>query len=241
MDGTLLDTESLSDKAVLLAYGSSLPAHVLQDAPMSNRILPWELKKQILGLRGAEWAPIALKYAKDHWGVTDERSPPNPDQFWKNWEDALSSMCEEIQACNGATEVVEALSKTGLPMAIATSSRYAGVEKKRKRHETIFQHMKTIVAGDDPAVINGKPAPDIYLEAARRLQVDPSECLVFEDALSGVRAGKAAGCFVVAIPDKRFTQEEKEAFIAEADAVVEDLWQFDGRQFGLDVHSLRGG
>ena len=144
-------------------------------------------------------------------------------------------MCEEIAACAGAPELVEMLSKTGLPMAIATSSRYAGVEKKRKRHSNIFQHMKAVVAGDDPAVTNGKPAPDIYLEAARRIQVDPSECLVFEDALSGVRAGKAAGCFVVAIPDQRFTPKEKQVFVDEADVVIEDLWQFDGTRFGLDV------
>lgn len=77
MDGTLLDTESLSDKALLMAYGPSLPEHVLQQPPMCNHLLPWELKKQILGLRGAEWAPIALNYAKDHWGVTEERSPPD--------------------------------------------------------------------------------------------------------------------------------------------------------------------
>lgn len=144
-------------------------------------------------------------------------------------------MCEEIEACVGAKELVEALSKTGLPMAIATSSRYAGVEKKRRRHNTIFQHMKKVVAGDDQAVTHGKPAPDIYLEAARQINVDPSECLVFEDALSGVRAGKAAGCKVVAIPDKRFSKEEREAFIAEADYVVDDLWQFDGKRFGLDI------
>lgn len=51
----------------------------------------------------------------------------------------------------------------------------------------MFQHIKVIVAGDDPAVKKGKPAADIYLEAARQLGVDPKECLVFEDALSGVR------------------------------------------------------
>lgn len=77
MDGTLLDTESLSDKAVLLAYGDSLPEKVLQEQPMANCILPWELKKQILGLRGAEWAPIALNYAKEHWDVRDEESLPD--------------------------------------------------------------------------------------------------------------------------------------------------------------------
>ena len=61
------------------------------------------------------------------------------------------------------------------------------------------------------------------------------ECLVFEDALSGVRAGKAAGCLVVAIPDHRFTNEEKEAFTAKADVVLDSLWQFDGRPFGIDI------
>ena len=78
MDGTLLDTESLSDKAVLLAFGPALPEGVLQQQPMNEFRLPWELKKRMLGLRGAEWTPIALQYAKDHWGVTDDRSPPSP-------------------------------------------------------------------------------------------------------------------------------------------------------------------
>ena len=99
----------------------------------------------------------------------------------------------------------------------------------------MFAHMKAIVAGDDPAVKNGKPAPDIYLEAARRLNVDPKECLVFEDALSGVRSGKAAGCHVVAIPDSRFSKEEKDKFLQEADQVVESLWKFDGKSLGLAV------
>jgi pseudouridine-5'-monophosphatase len=99
----------------------------------------------------------------------------------------------------------------------------------------MFGHMQAIVAGDDPAVKNGKPEPDIYLEAARRLNVDPKECLVFEDALSGVRSGKAAGCHVVAIPDPRFSDEEKTLFVNEADAVVPDLSYFKGSQFGIDV------
>lgn len=95
--------------------------------------------------------------------------------------------------------------------------------------------MRAIVAGDHPAVKNGKPAPDIYLEAARQLNVDPKECLVFEDALSGVRSGKAAGCQVVAIPDSRFSEEETAYFFNEADLVVPDLSHFKGDQFGIDV------
>ena len=51
------------------------------------------------------------------------------------------------------------------------------------RHEAIFQHMSTIVCGDDPELKNGKPAPDIYLLAAHRLNVDPKDCLVFDDAM----------------------------------------------------------
>lgn len=67
MDGTLLDTEALSDKAILLAFGTSLPAKVLEEPPMSSYSVPWELKKQVLGLRGAEWVPLVLDYAKKNW------------------------------------------------------------------------------------------------------------------------------------------------------------------------------
>ena len=66
MDGTLLDTEALSDKALLLAFGSSLRPKVFEIKPMSTYRLPWELKKQILGLRGNEWIPIARNYAVQH-------------------------------------------------------------------------------------------------------------------------------------------------------------------------------
>ena len=108
-----------------------------------------------------------------------------------------------------------------------------------RHQDSIFCHLSAIVAGDDPAVKNGKPAPDIYLEAARQLGVDPRDCLVFEDALSGVRSGKAAGCRVVAIPDSRFNEEELNIFQKEADMVIPDLWHFNGAPFGLDIDMRR--
>jgi HAD superfamily hydrolase (TIGR01509 family) len=249
MDGTLLDTEYLSDKALLFAiFGrAAIPETVLSQFPcLSDYRLPWELKKQLLGLRGAEWAPIVIQYAEKHW-KNDDNTVAFPDamQLWKSWEDHLNDMCEEVEACDGAKELVRAIATQSnttallLPMAIATSSRYASVAKKRKRHETgMFEYIETIVAGDDPAVQNGKPAPDIYVEAAKRLGVNPRDCLVFEDALSGVKSGKAAGCKVVAIPDPRYSKEERETFadVGGADFVLNSLWEFDGRPFGINVN-----
>mmetsp|Transcript_23048 Transcript_23048/g.54695 ORF Transcript_23048/g.54695 Transcript_23048/m.54695 type:complete len:341 (-) Transcript_23048:46-1068(-) len=315
LDGTLLDTESLSDKAVLLAFEmqmpprtdtdaatsgsasrrvSSLPNDVLQRSPMSEYRLPWELKRQLLGLRGSEWSPLVLTYAEEHWGATRKQTPaatvnvpppltplisslsssslsssvdidteaadtskevnrpcmPDPPSLVQNWENRLNELCHEVDACPGAVQLIQAIvaatkfpstshdrQQQHIPMAIATSSRSTGVEKKRVRYnDTIFKHMDAIVCGDDPAVKSGKPAPDIYVEAARRLDVDPEECLVFEDALSGVRAGKAAGCTVVAIPDPRYSPEEKKVFEQEADIVLSSLWDFDGRSLGLNVN-----
>jgi len=58
---------------------------------------------------------------------------PCSEEFWENWEGSLNSMCKEIEACAGATELVHEFSKLDLPMAIATSSQSSAVEKKRLR------------------------------------------------------------------------------------------------------------
>jgi HAD superfamily hydrolase (TIGR01509 family) len=242
LDGTLLDTEALSDQAMLAALG--VPTH---------GGLPWELKKQILGLRGSEWGPIVLNYARDHhWGTIqkcdddDETQDPSSslgrvDALWKTWEENLNDLSEQVEACPGARELVHQFSALGIPLAIATSSRADSVAKKRTRHNRLFAKITTIVAGDDPAISHGKPAPDIYLEAAARLGIDPRECLVFEDALSGVRAAKAAGCVVVAVPDTRFDAGEREVFEAEADVVLDSLFSFRGDVFGIAIDMTEQG
>ena len=77
MDGTLLDTEALSDKAVLMAFGpDALPSDVFEVEPMCNGRLPWALKKRILGLRGKEWIPIVRSYAIQHWNAKEDLIPP---------------------------------------------------------------------------------------------------------------------------------------------------------------------
>jgi pseudouridine 5'-phosphatase len=233
LDGTLLDTESLSDRAML----ESLPASVMtedNDIDAERMLLPWALKRQILGLRSSDWSEIVIRYAKTHWNVA-ESELPSAQKLASNLEENLNKLCDQVQACPGALDLVEQFAALGLPMAVATSSQSASVNRKRKNHQRMFQHFATVVCGDHPAVRNGKPAPDIYLEAARQLGVAPSHCLAFEDALTGVRAAKAAGCVVVAAPDQRFDSEEMGSFAAEADAVVPELHHFSGRDFGVEV------
>ena len=96
MDGTLLDTESLSDKAVLLAaFRGTIPSYILAQSPMSNHSIPWELKKQLLGLRGAEWAPIVIRWAEQHWQAPAGEEPivwPDAMELWKAWEEHLGNM-----------------------------------------------------------------------------------------------------------------------------------------------------
>jgi beta-phosphoglucomutase-like phosphatase (HAD superfamily) len=75
LDGTLLDTESLSDKAILKAFGESLPVEIQEERRQAGDLLPWEIKKQIVGKRGDEWIPMIIAYAQQHWGVGTKESP----------------------------------------------------------------------------------------------------------------------------------------------------------------------
>lgn len=158
------------------------------------------------------------------------------DKFWRAYELRLNELCSQVQACAGAAEIIEGLRKLNIPMAIATSSRIDSVNKKKQMHEEMFRSFQHIVCGDDPNVINGKPAPDIYLEAAKRLGVHPSECLVFEDALIGAQAGKAAGCHVVAVPDSRM---ERELFLHVTDESIDSLLLFSGKRWGIPLELCR--
>jgi pseudouridine-5'-monophosphatase len=88
------------------------------------------------------------------------------------------------------------------------------------------QRFHSIVTGDDPAVKRGKPHPDIFLEACKRLGVTPSKSiLVFEDAVNGVEAAKAAGLSVVAIPHP---QNDRSAFEkAQPDLILNSMADFE--------------
>jgi HAD superfamily hydrolase (TIGR01509 family) len=186
MDGTLLDSETLSACAI---------QQVLSRVGCTE-LMTWDLQKRLLGLRGEDWTSIIIKEMNLH-GQIDTVT------FIKEWEENLNELCSEVKKMAGAESLTASLHSMGVKMAIATSSRAVGVEVKRRKHGTMFDRMSHVVCGDDPEVQNGKPAPDIYLAAARRMGVEPQHCLAFEDSLSGVQSARRAGMFVCACPDIR--------------------------------------
>ncbi|MEL6519631.1 MAG: HAD family phosphatase [Pseudomonadota bacterium] len=103
----------------------------------------------------------------------------------------------------GARALLENLAEMSMPRAIATNSRTASGERKLRLSG--LSDVIDIVVGFD-AVAAAKPAPDVYLEAARRIEIDPTDCIAFEDSEAGSRAAKAAGAYVVQIPDILPTQ-----------------------------------
>lgn len=98
----------------------------------------------------------------------------------------------------GVGAMLDALDARGLPRAVATNSATARAEAKLAA-AGLRDRFATVVGFD--AVAAGKPAPDVYLEAARRLGQPPARCLALEDSDTGVRAARAAGMTVVQIPD----------------------------------------
>jgi HAD superfamily hydrolase (TIGR01509 family) len=95
---------------------------------------------------------------------------------------------DDVVAAPGATLLLEALDRWKLPWAVVTS---ADLRLASARLRAAGIEPPVLVTGDD--VVNGKPDPEGYLLAARRLRVDPSRCLVVEDSEPGLTAGRAAG------------------------------------------------
>lgn len=111
-----------------------------------------------------------------------------------------------IKVKPGLVELLAFLDKIKLLKAVATSSSRAAAIRKLTV-SNLAGRFDAVVCGDE--IDNGKPAPDIFLEAARQLQTAPKRCLVFEDSENGIRAGRTAGMTVIMIPD--FTPPSDEA------------------------------
>lgn len=105
----------------------------------------------------------------------------------------------------GLTDLFQYLKEHDLPKAIATSSSRETAVWYFERAGLKFDFEQSVCGGE---IANGKPAPDVFLKAAEKMGFSPEECLVLEDSFSGVRAGYAAGCHVIMIPDLQEPDEE---------------------------------
>ena len=108
----------------------------------------------------------------------------------------------------GAREILRYFHEHGVRIVTASSSAVEQIEKNLRQSD-LRAYFDEIVGGD--LVENGKPAPDIFLLAAERIDVPPAECYVFEDSYNGLRGAAAAGCAPVMIPDTMPPTDEMRA------------------------------
>ncbi|OGG96430.1 MAG: HAD family hydrolase [Candidatus Lambdaproteobacteria bacterium RIFOXYD2_FULL_50_16] len=208
MDGLLLSTEPIYTevtKAVVSQFGKSFD---------------WALKSKMIGRGRIESAQILID------GLS---LPLTPDGLYELQKPLMEKAFLLAQPMPGAFALTSALVVQTVPIALATSSNQHLYQIKTHQHQVWFSQFSAIVTGDDPLVAHCKPAPDIFLEAARRLRIAPEFCLVFEDAPTGIAAAKAAGMAAVAVPDPHMDLAEYQ----DADLILGSLEYFDPKPWGL--------
>lgn len=186
LDGTLVDSMWVWDEIDL----EFLSAKGIE--------LPPTYQKEIEGMSFTETAA----YTKNLFQL-----PESVEELKTLWNDmAFDKYENQVPLKPGVIDFLEHCRKQGIQMGIATSNFIKLVEAVCETHG-LQEYIKVIVTGCE--VEKGKPAPDVYLEAARRLQVKPENCLVFEDVPMGIMAGKNAGMKVCAVKDT-FSEEQQE-------------------------------
>lgn len=178
LDGTLVDSMWMwgaIDVEFLARYGLECPE---------------DLQGAIQGMSFSETAA----YFKQRFGL--ETSPEQIKDAWV--EMSIDKYRKEVPLKPGAREFLDHVKGLGLEAGIATSNGRAMVDVVLDALD-ISGYFAVVATACEVAA--GKPAPDIYLEVARRLHVDPAHCVVFEDIPEGILAGRRAGMTVVAVED----------------------------------------
>lgn len=132
---------------------------------------------------------------------------------------AIEIFKPQMKMTDGLQKLLDTLAENSIPMAVATSSRNRYVNLILDELN-IRKYFKTILTAED--ITKGKPDPEIYLKTAEKLGVNPAECVVFEDALSGIRSAKAASMKVIGIATTHAKEE-----LDLADTVVDNFEEVD--------------
>jgi HAD superfamily hydrolase (TIGR01509 family) len=199
LDGVLLDSERAWESARRkLAVESG--GHWFDDA-----------QGQMMGMSSPEWT----RWMHNELGV-----PLEPEAIFDAVTKELSEAYRaKLPLLPGARQAVTRMAEHW-PLAIASSSSRILIDLVLDLAE-LDRFFKGSVSSEE--VERGKPAPDVYLEAAAKLGIEPSKCVAIEDSTNGIKAGVAAGMRVVAIPERDFPPSDEAVAMAAAkiDALAE--------------------
>lgn len=192
-----------------------------------GKVFDWSIKGNMIGRPSRDSADYL---------VTALDLPISAVEYMEERDSLLRVKFPHCEPLPGAESLVRHLKNHDIPIAVATSSDFELYQLKTSRHRSWFDLFDQVVTGDDPEVLKGKPAPDIFLVAAKRLGVDAASALVFEDAPSGLQAGVSAGMQVVTVPDPNMDRSRYN----QAALVLDSLEEFDPALFDLPGFTKTG-
>ena len=153
--------------------------------------------------------------------IRDYQLPVSFDEIYTMHEIGLTKLfAEQVELTPGVDLVIEKIIEMEIPIAVASSSTRKLIETALDRVQ-LKGKFAVIVSGQD--IENSKPAPDIFLKTAKQLGVLPNECVVFEDAVLGVQAAKAAGMYCVGYENPLSTSTK----LVEADVRIKSWSELD--------------
>jgi HAD superfamily hydrolase (TIGR01509 family) len=191
LDGVLLDTEELWDEARR------------EIAEERGGRWPEDAQRAMMGMSSPEWS----RYMHDVIGVPDP-----PDRISEEVVERLAELYRrELPLVKGAIEAVRRIGARW-PLGIASSSNRPLIDLFVELTGTRDLFRATVSSEE---VEHGKPAPDVYLEAARRLGVAPERCAAVEDSHGGIRSAKNAGMRVIAIPNPTYPPDDEALALAD--------------------------
>ncbi len=168
-----------------------------------------EVQRAMMGMSSHEWS----RYLHETAGVPDMPGEINEEVVRR----MLAAYREHLPLFDGAVAAVRRLAER-YPLAVASSSNRPLIDTVLEV-AGLTQYFAATVSSEE--VARGKPAPDVYLEAARRLGVAAERCAAIEDSHSGIRSAKAAGMRVVAIPNPSYPPGDDA--LEQADVVIRSL------------------
>jgi HAD superfamily hydrolase (TIGR01509 family) len=197
LDGVLIDSEHVWDAA--------------REELARERGGRWHegAQQEMMGMSSTEWS----RYMHETIGVPDP-----PEEISAEVVRRLERIYRKhLPLIEGAAEAVERLAARW-PLAVASSSNRPIIDLTLELSGLARFFLVTVSSEEVP---RGKPAPDVYLEAAKRLGVDPTACAAVEDSHNGILSAKGAGMRVIAIPNPRYPPAADT--LAAADAVLASI------------------